>query len=466
MSVSLTTIGSSAAATGTVTSTGIGSGLDINSIVTSLVNAEINPQKTLLTTTQTNDQTTISAFGALSSALATLQTATDALTTGHALNAMKASSSNSSALSATTTNQAVSGSYQVSVTQLAQANTLVSGVYSTADSEVGTGSFAISAGGGSFNVTLGAGSDSLANLRDAINSADDNTGVSASIVYAKDGARLLLTAQQSGTANAVSVTTTAATFTTLTPAADAKLTVAGFDVTSASNIVSNAIDGVTLNLTQMTTSPVTVSVAADSSAATTAVQSFVTAYNAVQSLLSTDTAYTPASSTSTTGSAGPLQGDSATMSLMRRLSTLIGVTGGSGGINSLADLGITSDPTSTTGALTVDATKLASVLQQNSAGAKNLFSGATGLGTQLNSVLDGYIGPGGLIGTKTSLLQDQLTTISGKLDSLTTRSTQLTAQYSAQFNAMDAIVAGYKNTSSLLTQLYAPRTTDASGNSN
>ena len=92
-----------------------------------------------------------------------------------------------------------------------------------------------------------------------------------------------------------------------------------------------------------------------------------------------------------------------------------------------------------------------------------MFTGSNGLGTQLDTLLNTVIGAGGTISTKTTALQSQIDGITSQLSALTARQTQLTAQYNAQFNAMDSVVAAYKNTSNLLTQLYAPRTGNSSG---
>lgn len=464
MTVTLATAGSNVV--GTVTSQGLGSGLNISSLVTSLVNAEIQPQQTLLQSNQTSDQANISALGTVKSALASLQSAVDAITTGGALSQLTAQSSNSSVFTASAGSGAVAGTYQVQIQTLAQANTLQSTVFSSQDAAVGTGPYTFTVGGNSFSVTLDSSNDTLSGLASAINSASDNSGVAATVVNGTGGSYLLLSATNTGTANAVSVSSSSPIkFTTEQPAADATGTIDNLPFDSASNIVSNALSGVTLNLASASPSTTqTLTVSADTQSAASAVQSFVSAYNAALSLIATDTAYTPGSTSSSSGTAGPLLGDLAVESVSSHLQSIVGGSTGSGGnvFTLLSQIGVT---TNSDGTLTVNSSTLNSALQQNPNAVQSLFSGSNGIGTQLDSLLTTAVGAGGTIDTETAALQSQVDQINTQLTALTAQSSQLSAQYNAEFNAMDSVVAAYKNTSSLLTQLYAPRTTSSSSSS-
>lgn len=466
MTISLSTAGTSASNSGTVTSQGIGSGLNISSLVSSLVSAEISPQQTLLQNNQSADQSTISALGSIKSALSSLQTAVDAITTGGALSQLSAASSANTVFSASADNTAVAGSYQVQIQTLAQANKLKSPAFSSSSAAVGTGPYTFTAGGKSFSVTLDASNDTLVGLAGAINGASDNSGVAATVVNGSDGSYLLLSATQTGTANAVSVDSASPiAFSSVQPAADATGTIDGLPFDSSSNIVSNVLTGVTLNLASASPSSTqTLTVSANTQSAAGAVQSFVSAYNSALQLIASDTAFTPSSSSSGSssgGTAGPLLGDIAIQSVMQQLQSIVGGSTGSSGnaYTLLSQIGVS---IGSDGTLSVDSTKLNSALQQNPGAVQGLFSGSNGLGTQLNTLLDTTIGAGGVISSKTTALQTEIDSMTTQLNALTARSTQLTAQYNAQFNAMDSIVAAYKNTSSLLTQLYAPRTTSSS----
>ncbi|MBL6750914.1 MAG: flagellar filament capping protein FliD [Nevskia sp.] len=470
MTTSLSTIGSNA--TGLVTSQGLGSGLNIASLVSSLVSAEIQPQQTLIQSRQTADQATLSALGTLKSALSSLQSVTDSIATGGALSQLTAQSSSSTVFTASAGSGAVAGSYQVQVQTLAQANTIKSSVFSSASAAVGTGPYSITAGGKTFSVTLDSSNDTLSGLASAINGASANSGVSATIVNATDGAYLLLSATQSGTANAVSVDASAPIgFTSVQDASDATGTIAGLSFKSSSNIVSNVLTGVTLNLAgaSATGTTQTLTVSANTQSAANAVQSFVTAYNTALSLIASDTAYTPGTtsgSTTTAGSAGPLQGDVGIASLMQQMESIAGSSLGPASANAFSTLSQIGISFSTTdGTMTLNSTTLNNALQQNPGAVQNLFSGTDGVGKQFDTLISSFAGTSRVIDSKTGALQSQLDAMTNQLTALNSQSAQLTAMYNQEFNAMDSAVAAYKNTSSLLTQLYAPRATNSNTSS-
>jgi flagellar hook-associated protein 2 len=466
MTISLATAGSNTVAP--VTSQGLGSGLDIATLVPALVNAVIQPQQTLLQSKQTTDQTTISALGSVQSALSALQTAASAITTGGGLSQLSAQSSESSVFSATAGSGAVAGNYQVQIKTLAQANTIQSAAFSSPTAAVGAGAYTFTAGGSSFSVTLDSSNDTLTGLAAAINGSSANSGVSASIVNGTGGSYLLLSATQTGTANAVSVSSSSpVSFTTVEPASDATGTIDNLPFDSASNVVAGALSNVTLNLASASPDTTqTLTVSADTDSAANAVQNFVSAYNSALSLLTTDTAYTPptsgTSSDSSSGTPGPLLGDVGVEGVMQKLQSIVGGSGGSSSsaFNLLSQIGVS---TASDGTLSVDTTTLDSALQSNAAAVQSMFSGTGGFGTQLDTLLNSVAGDGGTLDSETNGLQTDVSNINNQLSQLTAQSTQLTAQYNAEFNAMDNVVAAYKSTESLLTQLYTPKTSSSSG---
>jgi flagellar hook-associated protein 2 len=467
MTVSIATAGSNVIAP--VTEQGLGSGQNISSLVTSLVSATIEPQQTLLQASQTTDQATISALGTLQSTLSSLQSAEAALTTGGALTQMTASSSDSSVFTATAGTGAVAGTYQVQVQTLAQGNTLESTEFSSQNATVGTGPYTFTAGGSSFSVTLDSSDDTLSGLAQAINGASDNSGVSASIINGTSGSYLLLSATQTGTANAVSVASSSPiSFSSIQGATDATGTIDNLPFDSASNIVANALSNVTLNLASASPDTTqTLTVGADTSSAANAVQTFVSAYNSALQLLTSDTAYTPSttsssSSSSSSGTAGPLLGDVAIEGVMQQLQSIVGGSTGSGVFSMLSQVGVS---TNSDGTLSLNSTELQSALQQDPQAVQSLFSGNKGIGTQLDTLLNSVAGASGMIDTETNAQQTDINNINNQLSLLTQQSTTLTAQYNAEFNAMDNIVAAYKSTESLLTQLYTPQTSSDSSSS-
>jgi len=464
MTISLATAGSTTVAP--VTSQGLGSGIDIATLVPALVNAVIQPQQTLLQASQTTDQTTISALGTLQSTLSSLQGAMAAITTGGGLSQLTAQSSDSSVFSATAGTGAVAGNYQVQVQTLAKANTVESTAFSSQSTAVGTGPYTFTAGGSSFSVTLTSSNDTLSGLAAAINGASNNSGVSASIINGTGGSYLLLSATQTGTANAVSVSSSSPiAFTSIQPASDATGTIDGLAFDSASNIVSNALSNVTLNLASASPSTTqTLTVSADTNSASSAIQTFVSAYNSALSLLTSDTSYAPptsnASSGSSSGTAGPLLGNLGVENVLYSLQSIVGGSAGSdsGAFSLLSQIGVT---TNSDGSLSVNTSTLDSALQQNSSAVQSLFSGGSGIGTQLDTLLNSVAGLGGTLNSEVTGLQTDVTNINNQLTQLNAQSTQLTAQYNAEFNAMDNVVAAYKSTESLLTQLYTPQTSNS-----
>lgn len=239
-------------------------------------------------------------------------------------------------------------------------------------------------GGGTKTVTIDSTNNSLQGIATAINNA--GIGVSASII--NDGSatpyRLVLTST-SGAANSMKITASGATadptisglfsqdpagtqnFSETTTAQNAAFTVNGVAVSKSSNTVTDAINGVTLNLQSTTTSPVTVSVSQDTSSLGTSIQSFVKAYNALYGTLQTNTAVNPG------GTAGVLQGDWTVLSIENQihsvLNTTVGSTGGS--ITSMADVGVTFQKD---GSLAVDTTKMNAAISSNPNGIASLFS--------------------------------------------------------------------------------------------
>lgn len=364
----------------TITSTGVGSGLDVNSIVTSLMAIEQRPL-TLLQQRASSIQTKISAFGSLQSQIATLGDLATRLTTPSSWSAMTAASSDTAKVSVTAGTSAAAGGYSINVSQLAQAQSLASSPVLVADeADMGTGTLSISKGSGApVSVVITDTNKSLAGVRDAINSA--NAGVSASIVRDAAGARLVLRSTTSGSDSAITVTAADSGGTPVTTpmglgrltyqasaavgngrnmtqtqvAQDAQYTVNGLDLTSSSNTITTALDGVTLTLRGVTAAPVDVDVAIETFSLRKNVNDFVKAYNDLNKLLTDQTRADPAGKSN-----GALQGDSTAVTLLTRLrETLRGTVTGATGANSLTAAGL---ELQRDGSLKVNETKFAPLL--------------------------------------------------------------------------------------------------------
>ncbi len=457
-SLSSTYLGASAVNSPTIQSAGVGSGLNVSSIVTQLVAAAQQPQQTIITNQQTAANAKISALGSLSSLLGTLQSSITSLTsTSTGVTQLTATSGNTSAFSATASGNAVPASYNIQVMALAQASKIATQDFSSSSSTVGDGTVTIGVGSNSFSVTLAPGSDSLAALASAINGAPDNKGVSASLITDSGGVRLMLTAQQAGNAGALTLSSAdsnGASFVSTSqvqPAQQAHIKVDGFDYYGDSNTVSNAISGVTINLQATSTTAAPLTLAYNQQAAASAVQSFVSAYNAVVQNIASQAGYN-----SSTQTAGPLLANPLVQSLTRQLGSIVGsaYSGTGGNYNLLSQIGITLNAD---GTLSSDSTKLNNALSADPTSVQKLFASSGGVGTAMNNALNGFLGAGGTTGSiaaSTKNLQQTLTNLSQQQTALSARMKVYQSQLYAQYSALDTLMSNMKSTSSFPTQQF------------
>jgi flagellar hook-associated protein 2 len=244
-------------------------------------------------------------------------------------------------------------------------------------------------------------------------------------------------------------------------AQDASFSINGFAATSASNVVSKAITGVTIDLLQPSAAntPTTLTVSPDTSTAQSSISGFVTAVNGVLSSIQTLTGYNPS-----TQVAGPLNGNATLESFQNQLQNILDqiTTGGTGGVHSLADLGITAN---TDGSYSTNSTTLGNALAASLTSVGNLLGGTNGVATQLANLIDGYIKPGGLLDTINQGLQSSLSNVSKQQTALNAQLAAYSATLSAQYNAMDAAVAALKETQTYLNAEFNPSANAASGTS-
>ena len=396
-SVGTTNLGSG---TGTVSSLGIGSGILTSSVIDSLITATQGPQQAVYQNQIAALNTKISDYGTLQGLLSTFQTAASALSSSLTSGAKTVTSANTTLATATASSFAQSGSYSLEVDKLASTQQLVTQGYSSATSVVGTGtltfttgtttytgggtsgySFTPNSGAATSSIQITSSNDTLSGIRDAINNA--NMGVTASIIYNGSSYQLSVASSATGVNNSVQIGVTnalgatdtsttdlgalafnssAVNLTQATAASDASLKVNGIPITSSSNTVGGAINGVVINLLQASVgNPFNLTIAPDTTNITKSVQSLVDSYNAYQAQYASFTAFN-----ASTGTGGPLMGDPGLQTAMNQITNILGnmVTGmGSASIHSLADIGISTN--SQTGQMTFDNTKLASVLQSN-----------------------------------------------------------------------------------------------------
>ena len=394
---------------GTLSSTGIGSGLNVSSIISQLVALDKAPL-TLLQNQVSSYQTEISAFGSLQGALSNLQSTAQGMSSLFAFHAQSATMGDSSIATVTAGSAATAGTHTLNVTLLAQAQQLASADFASTSTVVGTGTltfqFGTYSGGGSTftpsasaatkSVVIDSTNNTLAGIRDAVNAA--KIGVTASIINDGTGNRLVFASasnslqisavdddgnntDNAGLSKLVYGATTKNLSQTVA-AQDAVLTIDGVSVTSASNTLTNALQGVTINLLKQGAGPTTLTVTQDTSALQSTAQNFVSAYNKVATTLHNLTAYDAATRT-----ASPLTGDSTALLVQSALGSLLNhsVTYGPGQTGTLDSIGISLQ---LDGTLALNATKLQSAVANQPQLVGQLFA-ATGSATDSGA---SYIG--------------------------------------------------------------------------
>jgi flagellar hook-associated protein 2 len=450
-----------------LSSQGLGSGLDIASLVTKLVAAEKAPRQAQITREQTSTVTEISALASLKGAMAAFNDALSGLKTQEVFSGRAANASDPDVFTANATTAALGGTYDIEVESLASAHQIASnGFTGGASGNVGTGTLTIGTGGKTFSVAIDDSHKTLAQIRDAINSAADNNGlVRATIVSAADGAHLMLTAQTSGANSLISVGVADATgtlgdlaysnpadtshYVEKHAALDAVVYVSGFKHTSATNTIADAIEGVTITAVKADDDEThTLTISNDTNGTTAKVKKFVDAYNALQTQIAQLRSYEP-----TTKKAGPLLGDA----LLRGIETdirskLSGAVGGlSGNYQSLASIGIT---TNKDGSLALNSDKLGKALSADYDGVAKLFGSESGVAARLSTSLTARLADTADINLRTKALNAKSLSLQKDQTALETRMAIVTARYNQQFNSLDSLLSNMQQTSSFLnTQL-------------
>ena len=449
----------------TLSSPGLGSGLDINGLVTQLVAAERAPQQAQITRQQTSVVTEISALGSLKGALADFQAALAQLKTVDVFGVRSAKTSDDEVFTAAATTAAAAGSYDIEVEQIADAHQLSSTAFVGGSSVVvGSGTLTLNLGDVGFSVVAASGS-SLADIRDAINRAPDNKGVRATIINATDGAHLVLSSTKTGAANAIRVSTDGgdgglarlayapgnlANYTESHAAADSIVRIAGFEHRSADRTITGAIDGVTLSLIKAEPdTTLTLTVANDVTAATARVRNFVDRFNALQSQMASLRAYEP-----NTKSAGPLIGDALLRGIEEEVRRNVtgSVQGLTGTYQSLSSLGI---KTTKTGTLELDGAKLKTALETNFDGVAAVFGSEQGIASRLSKALEPRLAAQGDLAIRTKRLTERTTALQKQQAQLETRLASIEERYKKQFSALDSLLSNMQSTSSYLTQQLA-----------
>ncbi|UEQ03331.1 flagellar filament capping protein FliD [Halomonas profundus] len=440
-----------------ITSLGIGSGLDLNGLLEQLKTAEQAKLEPIAEQLQSED-TKISAYGKLQSALEQFQSSAEALNDGASFESLT-TNVEGSAVGAVSSNEAQPGQYEVQVGQLATASSLVTERLETADESIVTGEQSLTftlADGAMDPITIADGS-SLEDMRDAINQQSDGR-LSASIINDGEGYRLAVNSTETGADASIESTnfsdilagdvqTTDAQV--VQAGQDAEFNVNGIDIVSPTNQVEGAIQGITLNLSEAGATS-TVSVEQDSEAIREQVTAFVDDFNTLKDTITSLTAFDEE-----TGQAAGLNADATTRAVERELRQTISSVVGGDGFSVLSDVGISLQ---VDGKLEIDEDKLDSIVANQPDQLANFFAGDSeegGMAGQIASSLESLVGTGGRLENAVDSSERRYASLEERFTTTESRIEQTVDRYRTQFQAMDGMVAQMNQTSAYLTQQFA-----------
>jgi len=427
-----------------ITAAGIGSGIDVESIITSLMEIERQPIEALNTKKSRLD-VELSAMGRVKSSMNELATSARVLGDGTKFGPFKASSSDEDVVTATATGGSSAEYHSVEVLSLAQNHRMASGLYDSIDATVGSGTLSFSSGENNFDITIDGSNNTLIGLRDAINDSLDNSSVAASILNVDGGSRLVLNAREGGTENAITIggsSSMASELTEITPALDAELIVDGFAVTSSTNSVSDVIEGVTFELVSVGKSEIQTE--RDTASLRESLDTFVANYNSLRSGLNSL-------------STGELQGDQLPRSVETAIRNIFiqDINLPNGKTISPLSMGFTFDRF---GVLSIDETRLNSALAGGMEGFIEAFiASQTGFSAKIEDALDRFTSIDGVIAGREQGIENRQGSLDSRIEQLEYRLENTEERYRRQFTVMDQLVSQLQSTSSYLVDQLSNR---------
>ncbi|QMI05548.1 flagellar filament capping protein FliD [Citrobacter sp. RHB25-C09] len=458
------------------TSLGVGSNLPLDTLLTNLTTAE-KRRLTPITQQQSANTARLTAYGTLKSALEKFQTANTALNNADLFKSTKITSSTTD-LGVATTAGASPGIYTVSVTKLAQAQSLTTDVQVSSEKDklgdltATTRTLKIEQKGREepLEIKLTNDQTSLEGIRDAIN--DTDSGISASIVKVKEGDYQLVLTAETGTDSQMTIsvdgdtklsdllaydsTSGTGNMKQLVPAQDANLTVNGINIVRQSNTITDAPQGVTLTLTkEVTDAKVTVTKSNDKS--TEAIKGWVDAYNALIDTFGTLTKYTEVDqgAEAQDESNGALLGDSVVRTIQTGIRAQFANSESTSVFKTLNEIGIAQD--GATGKLKIDDAKLKKALDENTAGTRELLVGdgkETGITTKISSLVKDYLADDGIIDSAQDNVNATLKKLTKQYLAVSSSIDDTIARYKAQFTQLDTMMSKLNNTSNYLSQQF------------
>ncbi len=449
-------------------SVGLASGLNIDSIISSLT-AFDNQQLQQINNQKSTYQQQISAYGTLLNALSSFKDATTPLETADVLG-LQAVSSNPSVLTATATTSAAAGTYNIQVNQTAQAQSVYSHAYSDASTVVvGTGTLTIQIGNAApVNISITSANDTLNGISTAINQA--NAGVTSSVINDGTGYRLTVTSNTSGAANIIKISAqdddgnntdmnglsalafdSSNNITNMTQSIapqDANIVLNGISVTRSTNTISDLINGVTLNLNNNSAGSTVLSVSNDTAGLLSKVKAFVSAYNQTMGTMTgTSVAGTPNNN-------GPIYGSSIVNSITN---SMMNVTTDNDANSSLALIGITHDKN---GVLQVDSNMLSSAVASNP---QQVVSILNAMSTTLDNTLTNYIATS--IPSQQDTYNTDITDLTTKANAMQENLNNETTNLRNQYAVLESTISQLQSEGSYITQTFAAWSYQASSSS-
>ncbi len=438
----------------TISSAGVGSGLDIQSIVSQLMAIERQPLERLQFK-QGQLESQISAYGQLSSTLSNFQTAMTNLGSVSALKLFKGTSTNADVVTLTPGSNAEVGTFGVEVVRLAENHKMASDEHLDTDTfggEKPNDALHIQVGSDAANtltVDLSTAA-TLAEIRTAINDDVNNPGVTATIINGDDGnQKLILTANDSGADSALTLSKSGKVklsdfgFDTVndignnTDLLDAEINVDGYTITRATNNISDVISGVTLNLVSADPGNThTIGVERDLEAVEEAVQSFANAFNELRASIKSLRA-------------GDLEADSSLLSIERRVFSILNTPANGGVYSVLSEVGLSMQKD---GTMSLDTTKMKTALQTDFDGVAQLFAAdGEGFANRMETLVDSWLTTGGLIDSRTDGLEARIDSLVDRQISIERNLELVEARYLAKFTALDSLVGQLQGTGQFLT---------------
>lgn len=444
---------------------GVGSGFPIQSFVDATVKAERAPKEKMLANQANDIKVQLSSYGSLQSVLSDFKDSLKKLGDEEAFQKRTTSFNNSGFVNAKADKSAVAGSYTLQVDQLAQAHKIGSSYVPKADAEkkLGSGTLNFTLGEGenaqSFGVAIDKDKSSLKDIAEAINNAEGNKGVRATVVTGEEGARLVFFADKTGTDSQIRVSATSSggnesantlaslldTTTEIQAAKNAEITIDGAKVISQNNEIKDAIQGVTLDIKKINDkedpsktdlkTTTTLTIGYDKGTVEKNLTDFVASFNKVMSTINQLTSYNPE-----TERAGPLNGDGTARNLSSQIRRMLSepIEGAVAPMRTLTDLGITSKKD---GTIELDKDILKKQVDENFERIGVLFASEKGVSNKLDTLLESFVGKEGVLTKRDKSLNDKMKELDKEAVNFEMYMEKFEERTYKQFTSMDIMVA-------------------------